>query len=313
MKKWIFAWLLTGLIAGCTGDGAGDPEGTFPPNDNDPDASADELPRADIREEDRLRPYRADSPYASFLKQCALTKTQQDACELSQLPFIGQAGAVTRDSIMDRLLVTHDWMGVRFEQVLQEAPDDLIQLFASLTSISIGSTVRPSYYWTVTGAIRLDPAGLWHTVYEKSTVATVEDFRSDYGKDLQFWALGSLRQNGQRVQNYYPLTDYQVRGFEDIKIPMFRLLYHELAHAVDFMSPGRLDSLSTAMRPYEAVQSVFPDWLAPRLQSSNPLFSGVLQRLAHLPDRRWVVMELCDSTLIQRRTRMLQRCLPQPC
>lgn len=290
------------LLAACSGGGSGDPlmandDGAAAQQDVLPDAGdeslppsepvveppvAAELPRADLREVDMLYPYRQTSSYSAVLKNCALVNSSDNACNLITLPFIGQAGVVTREAIMERLLVTHEWMGVRFEEALRDAPDDLIPLFGSLTSISMGSTVRPSYYWAGTGAIRLDPANFWLNVYEKSTISIDDDPRSDFGRDLRFWALSTLRIDGQRVQNFYPLTDYQERTLADIKLPVYRLLYHELAHANDFMPAAQLVTLNGFMQPLDAIYSVSDAWMAPRLQTQLPLFSGEMQSLAQV-------------------------------
>jgi len=69
------------------------------------------------------KPYRPNAQYASVL-----------------LDF------VTVDDIMQRVVVTHDWMAVRMEEMLYRMPADLVQLFAPVTVIIIGSEVRPSSF-----------------------------------------------------------------------------------------------------------------------------------------------------------------------
>lgn len=235
------------------------------------------VPRLDIRGENQLQPYRADSPYASVLRQCALVEDYRQACTLDTLPFITQENPdFTREDVLDRLLVTHTWMGDRFAELLGDAPDLMIPLFGSITSISIGSTVRPSFYWAGTGAIRLDPEGLWLSVDEKANVSVEEDYRSDFGKELQFWFFESLRSGRESAIRYYSLTDRQERPYEDIKIPMYRLLYHELAHAVDFLPAQSVDSLDARLAPLFALVENEAFFLSPRLYNDFPLNSQTL-------------------------------------
>ncbi len=240
----------------------------------------------DILDENQLYAYRSDSPYAAVLKDCALAKEIVDTCTLQTLPFIAQQNPeFTKADIMNRLLVTHDWMGERFEALLNDAPEKMIPLFGSLTSISIGSTVRPSYYWAGTGGIRLDPAGLWLTVAEKANVSAEEDYRSGFGDDLQFWFFETLRNGNQAAVNYYSLSDDSERPYEDIKVPMYRLLYHELAHAVDYLPAESIPSLNASLNPAQALTVNENFFLSPRMYNDMPLNSQVLDELSQVSFR----------------------------
>lgn len=240
----------------------------------------------DILDENQLYAYRSDSPYAAVLKDCALAKEIVDTCTLQTLPFIAQQNSeFTRADIMNRLLVTHDWMGERFEALLNDAPEKMIPLFGSLTSISIGSTVRPSYYWAGIGGIRLDPAGLWLTVDEKANVSAEEDYRSGFGDGLQFWFFETLRNGNQPAINYYSLSDDSERPYEDIKVPMYQLLYHELAHAVDFLPTESIPSLNASLNPAQALTLNENFFLSPRMYNDMPLNSQVLDELSQVSFR----------------------------
>lgn len=235
------------------------------------------LPRLDVREITEITPYRANSPYASVLRECALVENLELACTLTELPFIAQANpTVTRDDILDRVLVTHTWMGDRFESLLNDAPDMMIPLFGSVTSIVIGSTVRPSNYWAGTGSIQLDPAGLWLSVLEKSNVSVTEDYRAEFADELQFWYLEALRLGREEVETYSSLTDREERSYDDIKIPIYRLLYHELAHAVNFLPPESIPMLNASLLPVDALILNEEFFLSPRLIADLPLLSQPL-------------------------------------
>lgn len=254
------------------------------------------VPRLDIRATSQLYPYRSDSPYASVLSECALVEDYTQACTLDFLPFITQATPdFTRDDILDRLLVTHAWMGDRFAALLNDAPESLIPLFGSVTAISIGSTIRPSNYWVGTGAIQLDPEGLWLSVLEKANVSIEEDFRSGFGDELQFWYFETMRSGSEAAVRYYSLTDRQERPFEDIKIPMYRLLYHELAHAVDYLPPESVATLDSSLTPFLALVANEHLFLSPRLINDFPLYSQTLFDLGRVRYRGEVATDLQKS------------------
>lgn len=286
-------WLIVmvALVAGC-GGGGGDLAGELgadpsapllpsgPPASNDPGA---ELPRFDVRDVDQLYPFRQNSPFAAVLKQCALAAATEEICRLSTLPYIGQGNAdVTIEDILDRLLVTHDWMGQRFAELLEDAPADLIALFGSITSISIGSTVRPSFYRNQTGAIRLDPEVLWLSFLEKANVSTEEDPRSDYGRDLQFFTFAAYQIDGRPAYDFFTLTDYQERTLADIRVPVFRLLFHELAHAVDYVQFASLAGLDSQLTPRDVARDLRSQRLSVRLNYDLELRSELMYGLAQV-------------------------------
>lgn len=286
-----FAWLVViFLLSSCSSSdspliatgGDTDEELTTTP---EPDTTIDPLmvPRLDVRETSQLYPYRPDSPYASVLRVCASVEDYNLACTLDTLPFIAQATPdFDRDDILNRLLVTHAWMGDRFEALLTDAPELMIPLFGSVTAISIGSTIRPSNYWIGTGAIQLDPEGLWLSVLEKANVSIEEDYRSDFGDDLQFWFFETMRSGNESAVRYYSLTDRQERPFEDIKIPMYRLLYHELAHAVDYLPKESIASLNSSLRPLFALVENEDLFLSPGLTNDLPLYSQTLAEIGQV-------------------------------
>ena len=70
---------------------------------------------------------------------------------------------IDTDAIMQRLVVSHDWMGQRFKEVLDILPAEILQLMSGVTAVVIDDDIRPSYYTNWTGAIYLDPANLWLT------------------------------------------------------------------------------------------------------------------------------------------------------
>ncbi|MBX2836562.1 MAG: hypothetical protein KTR35_06890 [Gammaproteobacteria bacterium] len=238
----------------------------------------------EIRETEDAFAYRSSSPHATVLNKCVLVNTVADSCTLKALPLIGDGVTTpTVDDVMDRVLVTHNWMGSRFEQVLNDAPESLLTLFSSTTAILIGSKVRPSFYTRLNGAIQLDPVYLWTTLDEKRSISIDEDFRSDFGKDLQFWFLSRLANpDGSRLAPYYSLEDDSVRPIEDVKIPLQRLLFHELVHATDFMPRNIIADLDSNLSIYESIDSHRDEWLSNKLLTMHPLNSDTLREFAQV-------------------------------
>ena len=184
--------------------------------------------------------------------------------------------------MLDRTLVTHDWMGERFETLLRASPPDLVALFGATTSISIGSTVRPSNYWIATGAIQLDPADLWLSVAEKRNVATIADFRAPFEARLAFRGRWAQRVDGRPIAPRSDLEDRATRTLDDIALPFASVMYHELAHANDFLPPGEAAALDPSARPLQALSGIADRWLSTRLIEASPLESLILQRLARV-------------------------------
>lgn len=282
----LFAFLA--LLSSCSARDV-DPVSENDTGGTNPDASQASLVSFDgpysgyeIRDTNLVYAYREASPFASVLKECVVIESHQESCAVSKLPFIGDGNRQpTIDDVMARVLVTHSWMGERFEEMLQTVPPEVMTMFSSTTAILIGSNVRPSHYWTANGAIQLDPVYLWTSLEEKSSISKQDDFRSDYGIDLQFWFLSrTADRSGERLTPYYSLDDDSVRPIEDVKLPLVRLLVHELAHATDFMPRSQIDNLDSTLSVSDAISSIATEWLSPRLTAGYPLTSMELEDFA---------------------------------
>ncbi len=190
--------------------------------------------------------YKSSAPLNSTLTECIQSKEIEDSCTLERLPLIGmEMERVTTQSVLNRLVVSHNWMGKRFEQVLNFIPNDLLQLFQSVTMVAIDDDIRPSFYWTMTGAIYLDPAYLWLSNEEKATINKKEDYRSNFGSELPYsFAWRYVNPLSEKyAYAFYNLNDTRTRTFSDITLNITRLLYHELAHANDFFPKERFAHL----------------------------------------------------------------------
>lgn len=220
--------------------------------------------------------YDKNSPYKDALKKCVLIEDEKQSCSLSTLPLIAQDGAVTKERIMQRLLVSHTWMAERFSQMLDVYSDKKIQeLFGSTTAIVIDDDIIPAYYWAVTGAIYLDPRYFWMTPSEKKDITQKEDYRSGYGTTMQFLEATLYRQNGQSLYN----QNKESRTLSDIELPLAGLLYHELTHANDFIPQSVLGSLDNSLSVLDNVVNIGTSRTSDSLYGHSPLQSERLKEL----------------------------------
>ena len=242
----------------------------------------------------RTYPYRAGGPFAGVLVRCTYeanlqyTSGSTNLCPLSTLPFLDQttAGAVpTVDQIMDRVVVSHDWMGETFEQLLRtQASQDMLRLFNGVTAIVIGAQVRPSFYYALTGAIYLDADNFWLTAEQRDVINEAPDFRSDFDRDLMYSGVWRYTQNNQNIFLPFPATSRISRDVSYLLAEAGWLLYHELAHASDFLPPSVRASLNASLSAWGNISPRYQAGQLPsdQMSASFPLQSAQLAGLAQV-------------------------------
>lgn len=243
----------------------------------------------------RVHPYRAAARYAPVLVRCvydtALYYADNGAnnlCPSSTLPLLqaeaGLGAIPSVEQIMGRVLVSHDFLGANFEQFLstQDPHGDLRRLFGAATAIVIGSHVRPSFYTGATGAIYLDADYLWLTPAQRDVVTEVPDYRSVFDDQLNFTALGRMVRGNDYAQRYIGDTDRLTRSPEELLLGLGRLLYHELAHASDYVPPDQR-ALNASLSVWENIaprvsgRSLPSDLLAQRYPLQSAPMKGLGQ------------------------------------
>ncbi len=210
----------------------------------------------------RVYPYRRGGPHAVALDACIYAphlsfSNPASVCTLGQLPLLGQ---VTRgelpsiEQVMQRVLVSNDWMGDVFENFLrtQDVHGDFRRLLNATTAIVIGGRVRPSFYWNVTGAIYLDAANLWLTPTQRDTLSEAPDPRQDFGAALNFNTPWRYVLDNRHAVGSFPLAERGSREIASLRFDLGRILYHELAHAGDFLPPRVHAQLRDDLRVYES-------------------------------------------------------------
>lgn len=271
-SPWLLATLITcASLTGCGGGGGGDPLII-------PDRVTDDVDDVD----GDLRVYVESSPYAAVLEECVEADREAESCRLSRLPLLGmETENPTVADVMDRVVVSHDWMGARLEQTLNNLPDDVLQLLRATTAVVISADIRPAYYTTLTGAIYLDPAFLWLTQSELDTISTQEDPRSGYDDPLQFRTLSRyVDENSNYIYPYGLLAENPDKTETDVAILLGELLFHELAHANDFLPPDTWDLLNEDDRIFDAIEANEENFVSTRLKENSPLLSEALYDLA---------------------------------
>ncbi|MDN3653024.1 hypothetical protein QWY77_09685 [Thalassotalea ponticola] len=229
--------------------------------------------------------YNQNSPYKDVLVNCAYSNQLTDSCRLGDLPLLAQdanGNTPTIEQIMDRVIVSHDWMAENFRQFLQahDEYDDFKNLLRATTAIVLSSDIRPSFYWAATGAIYLDPDNLWLTAAERETINEAADFRSDFGDDLQFVIPWRYVRNNDYVSFLFPIEDQLNRSLNDLKYELSQLLYHELAHANDFLPSDEWTAYSADTSLLEA--AVAKSQISTNLTRLYPLQSDEMRGLAEV-------------------------------
>jgi hypothetical protein len=232
----------------------------------------------------RVHAYRAAGAYAGVLAQCTydvglydLGNSSQTLCPVSTLPLlqseVGAGGVPTVAQVMNRVIVSHDFLGANFERFLtNEDPNgDFRRMLSGVTAVVIGSHVRPSFYHPATGAIYLDAGNLWLTPEQRDVVTEVPDYRSAFDDALNFTGVGRMVKNNDYVLNGYSSTARVNRPEGELVFVLGRLLYHELGHAGDFFPPAQrnlnaslsiwrnlVDRLTAKTLPSDALAQQYP-------------------------------------------------------
>ena len=244
----------------------------------------------------RVYPYRQAAQYAPVLVRCAYDQGlyfkdngENNLCSSATLPLLqteaGQDAIPSVEQVMGRVLVSHDFLGANFEQFLttQDPHGDFRRLFASATAIVIGSHVRPSFYTPATGAIYLDAGYLWLTPAQRDVVTEVPDYRSEFDDQLNFTVVGRLVRNGAYARRFIGATDRVTRSSDELLLDLGRLLYHELAHASDFMPPEQR-GLAQNLSIWSSIAPLIGNRLLPSdaLAAGFPLQSSEMKGLGQV-------------------------------
>ena len=244
---------------------AATPPAVSPPTD------ITETPAPTLGQQTALIQTVVSSPISQPLMDC-LVSVATNACNFNKVPLIGmQTNSPTIDDVMARVIVSHEWMGVRFREILERMPPEILLLTRSLTGVVISYDIRPSFYTSRTGAMYLDPDRMWLTEEERAVIDKAPDFRSEFAKKLDFIILWRYVNNNTDIRAFD-------RDIDSVSLRTAALLFHELAHANDFFSQDQLASVSRSVSISSAANST----PSTRLVNDLPLSSSVMRELAQV-------------------------------
>ena len=261
-------------LTGCGGSGGGGGSGII----NSPGGNI-----ADLPDDTALIPANSNSPYIASLTSCLDPDDQTTSCLLSSMPLIGQTSSpVTAEAILEKTLVSHQWMADRWEALLPLFPDDLLQLMGSLTGVVISGDIRPSFYTTQTGAMYLDAAFFWLTNAEKADIGSAPDFRSGFGNELQFITLTRYVKDNNYAWQSFSLEGTEERNLQDLVRPLASLLFHELGHANDFFPIASFGSLLASKSILQEGDRLASSRVSSAMVNFSPLSSDLLVDVAEV-------------------------------
>ncbi len=251
------------------------------------DLSADSLDIDAVQLVERapLKPAVEQSPLADDLVYCLSPIYFADLCSVTELPLIGTSSAQpTVADLMERLVVSHDWMATRFEQFLEQMPATVLTLARSVSAIVISDAVRPAYFDPITNAVYLDPDFFWLTDEEYATVSEEEDYRSEFSSNVNFSDLARYVRDGESVgARAYEVDEDGARTLEQAVPYTAAVLFHEFSHASDAIAAPELAKLNPWLAPFQ--QSVVP--VSTGLTDHSPLLAPELYGLAGVLYQGW--------------------------
>ena len=237
----------------------------------------------------RVFPFVESSPYADVLADCVYSNkiNFNRTCTFNTLPLIAHDTTTpTVDDIMDRVVVSHHWMGERFREFLEnfDPNNDFKNLLRANTAIVISYDIRPSYYWVVSGAIHLDANYFWLTPDERDTINQAPDYRASFGSDLNFAMPWRYVKNNDYTTTYISENLRTNRAPEDVLYGLTYLMYHELAHANDFFPSTSWSNLNRDQTILSAAQQISNDtgYKSDQLKTAHPLLGDEMYALAQV-------------------------------
>lgn len=156
--------------------------------------------------------------------RCITGNADPDVLATCRLPYVEVAGVPRDDqveTILSSTLISHEWQKERFRSFLLKTRPEIISMMSCVKGVAISSDIRPSFYYSPSGAIYLDARYFAATPEEAGTVSTNPDAREQNFDqiDLLFFTIDTVKPKTAEEARYLDLES---------------LLAHELAHACDF-------------------------------------------------------------------------------
>lgn len=189
-----------------------------------------------------VKAYNPNSPYAVSMSECIYAYEVEKSCVISKLPLLGLGKSnLTISDILNRTMISHDFLGVAFRQFLVRLNPEVLQMFGSVNAIVISDKINPSFYYSNTGAIYLSGNYFWSNLEEFKITSQAKDAREGFGTSLQFTTDHDYLKNGKSINTR---AQDQSRTYDEMVLPVTRLLFHELTHANDFFPRSVYSSIN---------------------------------------------------------------------
>ncbi len=227
-----------------------------------------------------VRPYRANSPFADAMSECIYADNAKKSCTVSKLPLLGiSKDIITVDDILERTMISHQFLGNAFRAVLLKMNPEILQMFGSVNSIVISDRINPSFYFTVSGTIYLSGRYFWSNTEELEIVSQAKDERDGYGESLQFVYDYDYIKNKKSIS---ARANDNFRTYDEMLLPVVRVLIHELTHANDYF-PRSLYRDEQSLDLTQTYQKIaYERYMNLRLVSDNQPSHLSSEKLKHL-------------------------------
>jgi len=181
-----------------------------------------------------VAPYISNNPFSEALSRCVYAIKDTDSCTPNELPLLGMnQKEITVEDILSRTLVSHQFLGDSFKEILMILPKDLLPMFGSVNAIVISNKINPSFFYRKSAAIYLSANLFWRNQEEKKISTIAVDKREGMGFELQFLFDYNYLINGKSIFELNS-TKKSERSYDVLKYSVARLLFHELTHANDY-------------------------------------------------------------------------------
>ena len=180
----------------------------------------------------------ANGPYAELLNSCRDADTDS-LCTTAQLPLLGQNGNnITINDIMSRVVTTHDWMGPRFQQLLERLGPEALKLFGPIAVITLGGDSEDYSFTNLwRGSLYIPTNILWLTEQEKAALYVPENTGDDDTAEVTPlpW-LARYRWMKGDDWPYYG-NDLDEREYTNLEVQFASNLYYPLAYINGLIPP----------------------------------------------------------------------------
>ena len=219
----------------------------------------------------KLMAFKTDSPFAQKLMICSYPDTEEKSCIVKELPLLGMnSQKISVNDILNRTLVTHQFLGEKFKQVLLKMPPEALAFFGAVNGIVISSEVTTNAYWARSGFIYLNAQLFCRSKDECQTFSKEND---------------SQRVPVRFVNDYiHNQKSIWTESISDDQILLYKVaatLFHELSHANDYFEPSFVRSNDLAIeKSYDEL--TFERMTVRQMISQRMPASPKSERLEHL-------------------------------